>query len=51
MTTPKDIDNELTDDLEATDEEAENVKGGGAKGAKGAKGLKGAKGAKFFRGR
>ncbi len=28
MTTSKDIDNELVEDLEATDEESESVKGG-----------------------
>ncbi len=42
------IKSELADDLEATDEEAEDVKGGGAKGLKGAKGAKGAK-LEFFR--
>lgn len=34
MTTEKDIKNELLEDLEATGDEAETVKGGGAKGAK-----------------
>jgi hypothetical protein len=30
MTTPKDINDDLVEDLDATEEEAENVKGGGS---------------------
>ena len=46
MMTAKDVKSELTGDLEATDDEAESVKGGVAKVAKSTKQLKSLKGLK-----